>query len=310
MELSILLAEQIVALFLMGLFGYAAVKSGKFQEADSKVISNVVVYICSPCVIIHAFQIEFTEDKLSGLLLAVGASVLAHVVLIGGGRLLAGPLHLNRIEKASVEYSNAGNLIVPLVAAVLGEQWVFYTTAYIMVQTVLIWTHGQAVIGQNTEKNWRNILLNPNILAIGAGLLMFVTGIRLPSVLEQCVSGFGDTIGPISMLVVGMIIGNVDLKWVFRQKRIYFICFLRLIFFPLVMVLFFIFGGAVHLHPDAEYILMVVLLAVSAPAAVMVTQLAQIHGQDARYASVINIMSVIFCIATMPLIVLLYEVLI
>ena len=55
---------------------------------------------------------------------------------------------------------------------------------------------------------------------------------------------------------------------------------------------------------------MVVLLATSAPAAVMVTQLAQIHGRDARYASVINVMSVIFCIVTMPLMVLLYEALI
>ena len=52
---------------------------------------------------------------------------------------------------------------------------------------------------------------------------------------------------------------------------------------------------------------MIVLLATSAPAAVMVTQLAQIYGQDAKYASVINVMSVLFSIVTMPLITLLYE---
>ena len=117
-------------------------------------------------------------------------------------------------------------------------------------------------------------------------------------------------IGPASMLAVGMIIGNVDLGWVFRQKRPYFICFIRLVFFPVIAILIFTFSGAVSLHQDAEYILMVVLLATSAPAAVMVTQLAQIHGRDARYASVINVMSVIFCIVTMPLMVLLYEALI
>ena len=55
MGLSILLAEQIVALFLMGLVGYVAVKSGKFRTEDSKIISNVVVYICSPFVVIDAF---------------------------------------------------------------------------------------------------------------------------------------------------------------------------------------------------------------------------------------------------------------
>ena len=307
MEISVLLAEQITVLFLMGLVGFLAVKAGKFKEEDSRIISNAVVYICSPCVIINAFQITFTPDKLKGLLLAGGAAVLVDIILIGGGKLLSGPLHLNGIEKASVEYSNAGNLIVPLVSSVLGEEWVFYTTAYIIVQTVLIWTHGQSVIRQGQEKDYRKILLNPNIIAIAVGFILFATGIHLPSVVGQCISGFGDMIGPASMLVVGMIIGNVNLGWVFRQKRPYLICFMRLVLFPVITILIFALSGAERLHPDAEYILMVVLLATSAPVAVMVTQLAQIHGRDARYASVINVMSVIFCIVTMPLMVLLYE---
>lgn len=307
MEISVLLAEQITVLFLMGLVGFLAVKAGKFKEEDSRIISNAVVYICSPCVIINAFQITFTPDKLKGLLLAGGAAALVHIILIGGGKLLSGPLHLNGIEKASVEYSNAGNLIVPLVSSVLGEEWVFYTTAYIIVQTVLIWTHGQSVIRQGQEKDYRKILLNPNIIAIAAGFILFATGIHLPSVVGQCISGFGDMIGPASMLVVGMIIGNVNLGWVFRQKRPYLICFMRLVLFPVITILIFALSGAERLHPDTEYILMVVLLATSAPVAVMVTQLAQIHGRDARYASVINVMSVIFCIVTMPLMVLLYE---
>ena len=64
MGLTILIAEQIEALFLMRLVGYVAVKSGKFRTEDSKIISNVVVYICSPFVVIDAFQIEFTAEIL------------------------------------------------------------------------------------------------------------------------------------------------------------------------------------------------------------------------------------------------------
>ena len=66
----------------------------------------------------------------------------------------------------------------------------------------------------------------------------------------------------------------------------------------------------IHGSSDAEYILMIVLIATSAPAAAMITQLAQIYGKDSRYASVINVMSVIFCIITMPVMVLSYEMLI
>ena len=60
------------------------------------------------------------------------------------------------------------------------------------------------------------------------------------------------------------------------------------------------------IHRQAKDILLVVFLAAAAPAAAMVTQLAQIYDRDSKYASVINVMSVIFCIVTMPLMVMLY----
>ena len=112
-------------------------------------------------------------------------------------------------------------------------------------------------------------------------------------------------ISPASMMVIGMVIGDVDLKWVFHQKRPYLICV-----FPLIAVVAFAGLERSGIHPDAEYILMIVLIATSAPAAAMITQLAQIYGKDSRYASVINVMSVIFCIITMPVMVLSYEMLI
>ena len=186
--------------------------------------------------------------------------------------------------------------MIPLVGAVLGEEWVFYTTAFILVQTVLMWTHGVKLIGQEKELNIRKILCNPNVIAMIIGIALFALEIRLPTVVDSCVSG--------------MVIGDVDLKWVFRQKRPYLICLLRLIVFPLIAVVAFAGLERSGIHPDAEYILMIVLIATSAPAAAMITQLAQIYGKDSRYASVINVMSVIFCIITMPVMVLSYEMLI
>ena len=279
MEISILLAEQILAMFLTMAVGFGVVRAGLFKTEDSRIISNMVVYICNPCVVVHSFQIELTDDRIKGLMIAIGLSVVVHMVLIIGSEILSFIFHFNSIEKASIIYTNAGYLVIPLVGAVLGEEWVFYTTAFILVQTVLMWTHGVKLIGQEKELNIRKILCNPNVIAMIIGIALFALEIRLPTVVDSCVSGFGDMISPASMMVIGMVIGDVDLKW----------------------------SG---IHPDAEYILMIVLIATSAPAAAMITQLAQIYGKDSRYASVINVMSVIFCIITMPVMVLSYEMLI
>ena len=53
-------------------------KIGLFRTEDSKVLSNMVVYICSPCIIVNSFQIELTKDKVQGLLIAIVVAAGVH----------------------------------------------------------------------------------------------------------------------------------------------------------------------------------------------------------------------------------------
>lgn len=121
MEISILLMEQIAELFLMILMGYIIVKTGLLKGEDSKVISKIVLYLVIPCVIINAFQVDYTSEKVKELLLVFAASVLLQVILLaavwGAGKVLK----LNEVETTSIYYSNSGNLIVPLVTFILGK---------------------------------------------------------------------------------------------------------------------------------------------------------------------------------------------
>ena len=74
--------KQILELFLMIFMGYVIVKTGLLKDEDSKVISKIVLYLIIPCVIINAFQVEYTDDKVKGLFLALVASVLLQVLLL------------------------------------------------------------------------------------------------------------------------------------------------------------------------------------------------------------------------------------
>ena len=121
-------------------------------------ISNLVVYICSPCIIVDSFQIEMTDDKVKGLLLAVIAAIFVQIRMLAGTWLFDRLFHFNSIEKASIIYTNAGYLIIPLVGAVLGSDWVFYTTAFIIVQTVLMWTHCISLISEAAQTDYKKIL--------------------------------------------------------------------------------------------------------------------------------------------------------
>lgn len=307
MELSILLAKNIIGMFLMSIVGYVIVKIKLFKAKDSKVLSKLIVYIICPSVTLNSFQMDYSTSKMQGLILAIIASILVHVIIIPLTKVMGNVFELNNIEKASIVYSNAGNIIIPLVAVVLGQEWVFYTCAFIMVQTILVWTHGKSVICEERGSGLKKILLNPNIIAIVVGLFMFLTGVRFPLVMKSCVSGFAGMIGPTSMLVVGMLIGEMDLKLVFKKKRSYFITLCRLVLLPLLVIMLCKGIMMFHIHQDMKQILLIVLLQSSAPVASMVTQLAQVYDQDANYASIINVMTVVFCVITMPILVFIYE---
>ena len=141
MELSLLLMQQIIKLFIMIFMGYMIVKVGILKSEDSRVFSAMVLYLIVPCVIMNAFQVEYSSEKASGLFLAFVTSLLLMLVTLPAVNLLGRLLKLNEVERTSVYYSNAGNLIIPLVTFILGEEWVLYACVYMSIQIVFFWTH-------------------------------------------------------------------------------------------------------------------------------------------------------------------------
>lgn len=310
MEISLLLGEQILSLFLMAMVGYGIVKKGLLKASDSRVLSVMIVYIFSPCVIINAFQIVFTKSKMAGLGLGFAAALAIQLLFTLVIWLAGKKINILPVEKASIIYTNAGYLTVPLVLGVMGEEWVFYTSAYVAVFNILMWTHGILIICKDGDMSIKKILLNPNIIACLLGIVLFIGQIKIPEIAANTISGFAKMVGPASMLAIGMIIGNMDLKSSFRNKRIYLACFVRLIILPFLVIVAIRISGIAYLHPDGKEIMRIVMFAASAPAATAITQIAQIYDQDVKYAGLINAMTVIFCVITMPLIILLYEVLV
>ncbi|KOA19649.1 membrane transport protein [Clostridium homopropionicum DSM 5847] len=306
--ISLLLVKQIAELFLIILMGFILVRTHLLKPEDSKSLSIVVLYLILPCVIINAFSVKYTESIRNGLILAFVAAVLIHISLLILVKVLEKIFHLDAVEKASIIYSNSANLIIPIITSVLGAQWVIYSSAFLSVQLVLMWTHGRMVLCEEKKIEIKKILLNINMISIFFGILIFATKIQLPDIIMETMKSVSVTIGPISMVVVGMLIGNMSLKQVFAYKRIYMITFLKMIVCPAMVVLLLKFGGMTALLPDGKMILLISLLATITPSASTITQMAQIYGKNAEYASVINVVTTIICIVTMPIMVWLYQI--
>lgn len=301
MNISILLMEQIIQLFLMIFMGYLIVKVGLVKDEDSKVLSKIILYLIIPCVIINAFQVDYTMDTVKGLLLALAASVMTQVLLLIIISLAGKLLHLNEVEIASVYYSNSGNLIVPIVTFILGPDWVLYGCVFMSVQLIFLWTHCKKIISQESSYDWKKIVLNINMISIFIGVVLFFTKIHLPEILNNTLGSVG------SMIVTGMLFAGMNLKQIFADKRVYFVSFLRLIAVPLLALVMIKISHLAMFSADGNKIMLIVFLAIITPSASTITQMCQVYGNDSRYASAINVMTTLFSIITMPLMVMLFE---
>ena len=285
MQISLLLMEEIAKLFAIMLMGYAVVKAGLMKSSESKSISVVMVYLVIPCVIIDAFQVDYTPDVKKGLLLACAAAVLVHVLFLILTTILKQVLQLDTIERATVIYSSA----------------------YIAVQLILIWTHCKNMLCEEDRLEWKKVFLNVNIISIIVGVILFVCKIQLPSGMQDVLDMMNNMIGPIGMPLAGMVIADVPLKTVFTKKRNYVSTVLRLVIYPIfiliLMKVIYTFAGL----NDSKQILLTVYIASITPACATVTSMAQLYDKDAAYASSLYVLTTLLSIVTMPVMVGMYE---
>ena len=308
MHISILLMEQIIQLFLMIFMGFLIVKAKLLNSEDSKILSIIVLYLIIPCVIINAFQIDYTPQTVKGLLIALAGSVMTQVILLIVVSILGRVFHLNEVEVASIYYSNSGNLIVPIVMFILGKEWVLYGCVFMSVQLVFIWTHCKKIISRESTYDWRKIVLNINMISIAIGIVLFLTRIHLPAIINNTLSAIGSMIGPASMIVTGMLFAGMDFKQIFANKRVYFVSFFRLIIVPVIALFLIKCSQLSKFSSNGNKLMMIVFLAIITPSASTVTQMCQVYGNDSQYASAINVVTTLLAIVTMPLMVMLFQI--
>ncbi len=309
MNLSLILVKKIAELSVVILLGFLTVRLKVMDSADSKPLSQFALAILTPCAMLNAYQYDFSMERLSGMALSFLASLAVAASFGILTALLRKPLKLSLVEQTSLEYPNAGNFMLPIVAAALGGEWVIYLSACFFVMNIFMFSHGKAVLSNEKKIHFSMFYKNTIMLANLLGFIMFIFHIRLPGIIGQTVGTLGNMMGPVYMFTIGMILGNADLKSVFLNQRAWMITLGRLVIYPIVAVLILRLFLFFTIHPMKYEVISIAVMTAAAPAAVMVTQFTQLYRshEEAEYSSAINIMSTVLCLFTMPMVAGFYE---
>lgn len=292
------LIQQVSIMLLLSLIGYIMFRTKKISMEGSKALGNILIYLSLPCVIINGFRIEYTQEKLIGLILS---SVLALLVLLLSILVSRIFFKSNAIEAFGSAFSNPGFFGIPLILASLSEGSVFYIASFIAFLNLFQWTYGVSLMTKGTKCNENYILKllkAPFMIAIIIGLFFFLSGIQIPLLLGKCITYIANLNTPIAMFTIGIYLAQTDIVQMFLKPRLYLVSLVRMIIIPLLTMLLLCFVPNTWLE-----IKLAILIAAACPVGSNVAIYAQLHNNDYSYAVETVVISTLFSIITIPIII-------
>ena len=163
-----------------------------------------------------------------------------------------------------------------------------------------------SLFSSSKKADIRKILLNINIIAIAVGLVFMISGVRLPKFAKEVVSSLGNMLGIVGMIIAGMLAAEISFKKIFRNKRLYLVLIMRMVFCPVVVLVTVKCVCMTVSIANVQEILLISFLASITPSAATIMQFAKLKNKDSDFAVAINIVTTLVCVVTMPIFVTLY----
>jgi len=129
------------------------------------------------------------------------------------------------------------------------------------------------------------------------GVLVFISPVKIPKLFYDAFNLVGQTNTPIAMILLGTYIAKSSIITLFNNKHAYFVCFIKLIVIPMVILVLFKFLPSYLLD-----IKKVVLIAMSTPVGLTVPMFSQMYGGDYEYGAKLVGLSTLLSLATIPII--------
>ncbi len=329
------LIVNVAVLFVMMVPGIILKKCKMVSDSFGKGISNLVLYIAQPVLIVCAYldcTLGFSEIWLNVVEVFV-LSMIAHCIFAVAAILCFKkvPLARQRMLRFATIFGNAAFMGIPLIQVVCGAEAAIYASIYNITFNLFLWTlgvylctrvHGtdhdgdgdsdlkDELIGlhkaRKQEISLTKVLVHPVTLASVIGLICLILQFNRHTYelgfAWDCLDMIRGLVAPLSMVVIGLRFADIQWKGLFADAPMYLFLALRHFLLPLVVL--GIMKGVIAVGlPIPMPVQEVILIMAATPAASSATMFAEKYDCDAAYVSRLVVVSTILCIATMPLLI-------
>lgn len=301
--------NQVITLFLIMAVGYILTKLSLLSETGVKELTTILLFVVTPAIIIISLQVEVTPQRISMLKLAFFSALSIFIFSIVSSdfvfreKFFANPEH-STVVRFSTVYSNAGFMGLPLVEAVLGQDGLLMGSIFIAVFNFFAWTHGVILYsGYSDLRSMKKSVLNPNIIAIVVGVILFSFAIKLPKPIYSSVHFLSTLNTPLAMIVIGNRIARIRFRELLSGYAIWIAILTRNVIMPLILMI------ALHFAGVKGALLLGCMIPVACPTAGNTVLFAELFDKDSFFAARLMTLSTLISIVTIPALVYLFTVL-
>lgn len=294
--------QQLIILYSIALVGYAAKKFGIIDDTADKALTNIILYITLPALIVFSmdfpFSFSFLKNFYTLIFLSIYILVLACILAFFMARQNNLPEDKGGVYQSLIIFGNQGFLGYALCFSLFSKEGVMYASVFNLFFLFLIWTYGVYLIAkEQLTFSWRILILNPGVLATSFGLLLFLMPFKLPLTISKFLENLGTPTTPLSMLLIGSLIGNLKKDVLFKlckDKHLWQAVFAKLIIVPLLpfMLIFF----------NIKFTLLAIAVILTAmPSAPTTAIFAKKYGSDIYFGSIGICVSTLLSLLSLPL---------
>ena len=236
-------------LLLMNGIGILIRKTGAVKENFASQLTNMLMNFLLPCLIFRSVStaVDFSVDTLKQCAVVVVIAAAVVLLSLGIGQLafkLASGGGAGRILRYSLAFCHFSFMGIPVMEALFGDVGTFYYAFFLLPVRIAYYGLSQglmtpAEMKEEKKSVWKQVraaVLNPCLIAVVLGLVFWIAGWEIPTVLDYCIKSLSSITSPLALLLCGIIIADYDFKRIFRLKYLW-TPLLRTVIMPLLFFL-------------------------------------------------------------------------
>lgn len=296
------IVDSVFSLFIMILVGVYGSKKKIITSEMNKGLTDILIQIALPFMIVSSFIFTYDNNIKSNVIKTFYYSLIAYIIMTAASYLLLLPIKNDKktiLHFANV-FTNTGYVGFPILNSIYGAEGVIYGSIFNMFFVIFVWTYGLILFKGNFEKKKLNTeikkaLLNPSIIAVFIGIIIMIFDIKLPSAISSSMKSIGNITGPLSMIIIGVILSNVKIRKHLKDWTIYYGITTKLVIIPIVTYFISLLVG------DTSKAINTVIIMTAMPASAMTSIFAENFDKEKEFAAVLVSVTTLLSLITVPI---------